>query len=356
MSIEELNERIDLLLSLEREHPSHVKFFGKYINYLSHHQKEIGVSYANELASKLLARRYKSSDDKNVVLQRIIKDLNIIRRHRECKLTRLPLSNYLFARSLARDFLKETKPSRFVDISGRALLFNTEFYRDKLVGLFSRMKEARDVYSYYGKFRKVLIIFLVNNILRPDNVRPFIKLVAYLEDDLAKTNDFLSLVEDAKIGRMERFGVSSVSGITKKELLDLMEGGVSYLAQLDKSNNVNYRELLAVFINISKAVEGDPLYDFIYDKENETETIYCRTRKDIVEATKIAQSFINVFSPEVLLSSAINEVFEVSTCELKYSRDVLIANTSSKLELLYTDGVINQETLQKYLNWVINEV
>lgn len=361
MTLSELKERINLLLTLSGDHPSYLRYLEKYQRYLVDHQPEIGIDYVNEAQRKLPAALFRQAKDKSVVLQEAINDLNVIRRAKIIQLTRLPLSSYLFARTVAVEFLQKIKPTYFVDPYDRSLLLDNNFYQQKFAKFLAVLKGSKDVYGIYSKFRKVLIIYLVNNILSPQNVAPYKKLVEYLEKEIDKINQFLALVDQSdEINLMSAFGdlpsIYEAGEITTEVLLGLMDTGISYILKMKDSKNEADQLVATNLLHLATATPGEPLHDLIYDQEHGTEIIYCRRRAEILEAQKIAQSLLNIYSPEVLLKTALNTVYEIKTYNLDYDRESVLKTTKDNLSLLQAHGIITLETLVKYEQKLENDI
>lgn len=360
MTNEELKERVDCLISLSDFHPSFLYYCSKYIKYIESYQFQIGLEESKTMLKSLVKKISINANERSVILMGALNELKSIKKSDSIRLTKLPIAHYIFARSICIDFLKNISPADFIDIANIALFSKRAAFRKYLSELFFRLKDSSDYFIYYPKFKQVLLNSILNHLLKPEDIKVYLGIVEYFEKDIEEKNIFLSLIDQKKketVDSMKVFGntekesklISITGSLSKDAVLALLKQGVSVMIKWGKSTTQEEKKALNAVIALCNALPIDPILDYLYDSDNQLHTIYCRTRSDIISAQKEAQSVLNVYTPDVLLRTAVDPYYESKLYGLPYKRDSILQQLKNNLTVLYENGIISLQTLNSYM-------
>lgn len=361
MTNEELKERVNCLASLSDCHPSFLHYCSKYISYIESYQFQIGQDQSKEMLKLLVKKISVNANERSGILMRALDELKSIKKSDSIRLTKLPISHYIFARSICIQFLKDISPADFINISDIALFSKKNEFIGYLSELFFKMKNSSDYFIYYSKFKQVLLNSILNHILKPEDIKVYLGVIEYFEKEIEEKDIFLSLIDEKKnevVGSMEIFGqderkndlISVTGGLTKKATVDLLRQGVSIVIKWGKSQIQEEKKALNALIAFCNALPIDPILDYLYDSDNQLHTIYSRTRLEIISAQKEAQSVLNIYTPDVLLRTALDPYYESRLYNLPYKRSTVLQQLKNNLTVLYENGIISLQTLNSYMN------
>lgn len=358
MTNEELEERVNCLVSLSDFHPSFLYYCSKYIEYIETYPFNIGKEKARDMRTSLVKKVSDSYQRRYSILTRALSELNSIKKSDSIRLTKLPISHYIFARSICISFLKNISPAHFVDLSNIALFTDKYMFKQYLSELFFRMKNSSDYFIYYSKFKQVLMSYILNYILKPDDIKAYLGVIESFEEEIAQKNIFLSLIDEKKsINSMTIFEqekesslISITGGLTKDALLSFLKQGSHLAIKWGESEIPEEKKALESIVTFCSASAIDPILDYLYDLDNQLHTIYCRTRSDIISAQKVAQSVLNIYTSDVLLHTAIDSYYNIKLYKLAYKRDTVLKQLRNNLTVLYENGIISIQTLNSYMN------
>lgn len=353
MTNEQLRERVEKLIELPIEHPAYSHYCWKYIKYIKGNQTAIGLAEAEDMLLRIPQKLPEEFQDKEMVFHLAVKDLGTIRRSKEIVLNRLPIAYYVFARTICSEFLREIKPNEFTDSLYKNIL-SAKRPTQHLLDLFLKMKNSTDYYVYYSRFRKVMLLYLLNNILIPDDVKGYIPVVEAFEEQIESLNQYFNLIDESNklMLNFERNHsyLSVTGGLSKATVIFIMKNGVKGISALKAMDHDGSLKASDILTAMSKTSPEDPIFDFIYDSMHKVKTIYCRCRSEITEAQKIAQSALNMYTPELLLKTALATYYEAKDYGRKYNRDNLIQVLYFNLSLLQENGIISIQTVDRYMN------
>ena len=303
-----------------------------------------------------------NAHERSRILMGALNELKSIKLSDSIRLTKLPIAHYIFARSICIDFLKNISPADFINISNIALFSKKTEFKKYLSELFFKMKNSSDYFIYYSKFKQMLLNSILNHILKPEDVKVYLDIVEYFEREIEEKCIFLSLIDEEKkkesIESMKIFGqakmennlISVTGSLSKDAILDLLKQGSNILIKWGESTIQEERKAMNAIIAFCSALPIDPVLDYLYDLDNQLHTIYSRTRSEIISAQKEAQSVLNVYTPDVLLRTAVDPYYESKLYGLPYKRDAILQQLKSNLNVLYENGIISIQTLKSYMS------
>jgi hypothetical protein len=348
VSLDEFFRKYEILMELSPKHPAFVSNFNNYLVFISKNLAVLGKK-GNEMFDNLFGRVV---ENKQVdVFVSMFVELNRLKRANEILLKNAPLVNYLFARALAIKFVKEVKESDFFDIAFASLFKNEEKFEKALYVTFRCFDDFEDKFEFYPIFRRSLLLMFGNGILSRKDVEKYVPVVERFEKEIEEVEDSLRLVSGTE--SMSAFGgrrLKADGAVSGEVLVEFFRRGSEFLEEMSKSDRKEDFEVWKGLVGLMTVRPYDPVCDFILDKQLGTRLIFHHVRKDVFLAINVCQSMVNLFTPDLLVQTALSDYYDIVMTGRECDVDALIERTSRNLALLREQGIINVETQQDFID------
>jgi hypothetical protein len=347
VSVDEFCQKYEVLMGLSAKHPAFVSNFSDYMFFISRNLSALG-DRGSVMYDSIEARL--SENQQVSVFISMCQELNRLRKSNEILLNNAPLVNYLFARSLSIKFVKEVRESDFFDLEYAALFKNKGKFETALYETFRCFDGFEDKFEFYPVFRRSLILMFGNGILMKQDVERYLPVVEKFESEIEAVERELSLSDD--VGLMNAFGDGRLKlngAVSGKTLLEFFRKGPEFLMKLSKSGVKSDYEVWKGLMDLMLVSEYDPVCDFVVDKQMGTQLMFHHDRRDVFRAMTLCQSMVNLFTPDLLVQTALSDYYDVVLTGARCDVDLLVDRTVKNLALLREQGIINVETQQDFV-------